>query len=229
MRIMFLNFFLYFSNSGSAYDLPRHYLFAENLTNPDYYKSLFTQIVSDSVNVFGVSSAISRPPAPIFVSLLSLASTWDSLQVIIPTMLTYGIVGYPFLLPGPVGGDFQVGNVSLHALIPPGNKLSFIHRVTSSTHFYFPFYLDNPSVELLETQSLKECKQRGQNYNESRELVMRWMQLATFLPVIRYARLPSDCDPQVLQLTKNLTSLRQQTVSGLYCQRFPFQTPYHTI
>lgn len=115
---------LNFLNSGSAYDLPRHYLFAENLTNPDYYKSLFTQTVSDSVNVFGVSSAISRPPAPIFVSLLSLASTWDSLQVIIPTMLTYGIVGYPFLLPGPVGGDFQVGNVSLHALIPPGNEPS---------------------------------------------------------------------------------------------------------
>jgi len=122
--MIFLISFLNFLNSGSAYDLPRHYLFAENLTNPDYYKSLFTQIVSDSVNVFGVSSAISRPPAPIFVSLLSLASTWDSLQVIIPTMLTYGIVGYPFLLPGPVGGDFQVGNVSLHALLPPGNEPS---------------------------------------------------------------------------------------------------------
>ncbi|XP_025411916.1 myogenesis-regulating glycosidase isoform X2 [Sipha flava] len=183
----------FYLDMGSAYDLPRHYMFAENLTNPDYYKSLFTQTVSDSVNVFGVSSAISRPPAPIFVSLLSLASTWDSLQVIIPTMLTYGIVGYPFLLPGPVGGDFQVGNVSLHALIPP----------------------DNPSSELLESQSLKECRQRGQHYNESRELVMRWMQLATFLPVIRYARLPSDCDPQVLQLTKNLTSLRQQIINPL--------------
>lgn len=110
-------------STGSAYDLPRHYLFAENLTNPDDYKSLFTRTVSDAaVNVFGVSSAISRPPAPIFVSLLSLASTWDSLQVIIPTMLTYGIVGYPFLLPGPVGGDFQVGNVSLHALNPAAGK-----------------------------------------------------------------------------------------------------------
>lgn len=200
--------------------MPRHYLFAENLTNPDYYKSLFTQTVSDSVNVFGVSSAISRPPAPIFVSLLSLASTWDSLQVIIPTMLTYGIVGYPFLLPGPVGGDFLVRNVSLHALIPPGNSepparpqksIEFFKR-----RFVFPvFRADNPSWAPLETQSLKECRQRGQNVNESRELVMRWMQLATFLPVIRYARLPSDCDPQVLQLTKNLTSLRQQIVSDV--------------
>lgn len=45
---------------------------------------------------------------------------------------------------------------------------------------------------------------------------MRWMQLATFLPVIRYARLPSDCDPQVLQLTKNLTTLRQQVVRNSF-------------
>jgi len=102
-------------------------------------------------------------------------------------------------------------------LHPPCNVISF------------SFYSDDPSNELLETQSLKECKQRGQAYNESRELVIRWMQLATFLPVIRYARLPSDCDPQVLQLTKNLTSLRQQTVSYFYCQRFPFQTSYRTI
>lgn len=201
---------------GSAYDLPRHYLFAENLTNPDDYKSLFTQTVSDSVNVFGVSSAIIRPPAPIFVSLLSLASTWDSLQVIIPTMLTYGIVGYPFLLPGPVGGDFQVGNVSLHALIPSaGTKSppSSSQDLFDYENFIFFFHSENPSLAPLETQSLKECRQHSQNYNESRELVMRWMQLATFLPVIRYARLPSDCDPQVLQLTKNLTSLRQQIVS----------------
>ncbi|XP_050525580.1 myogenesis-regulating glycosidase [Daktulosphaira vitifoliae] len=183
----------FYLDIGSAYDLPRHYLFNENLTNPDHYKSLFTQYVSDSVNVFGVSSAISRPPAPIFVSLNSLASTWDSLQVIIPTILTYGILGYPFSLPGPVGGDFLVENVSMHGFISP----------------------DNLPVEVLGTQSLKECRHREQNINDSRELVMRWMQLATFLPVIRYARLPSDCDPQVLQLTKNLTSLRQQIINPL--------------
>lgn len=88
----------------------------------------------------------------------------------------------------------------------------------SDVHYFFIFFFntDNPPVKPLETQSLKECRQRGQSYNESRELVMRWMQLATFLPVIRYARLPSDCDPQVLQLTKNLTSLRQQIVSFHY-------------
>ncbi len=67
---------------------------------------MFIDCTLAAVPVLGVSSAISRPPAPIFLSLPSLQSTWESLQVIIPTALTYGIVGYPFLMPGPVGGDY---------------------------------------------------------------------------------------------------------------------------
>lgn len=92
--------------SGSAYDLPRYYQFKKNLTNPDDYKVLFTDCVLAAVPVLAISSAISRPPAPVFLSLPSLQSSWESLQVIIPTALTYGIVGYPFLMPGPVGGDY---------------------------------------------------------------------------------------------------------------------------
>ena len=92
--------------TGSAYDLPKYYQFKRNLTNPDHYKAMFTDCALNAVPVLGVSSAISRPPVPVFLSLPSLQSTWESLQVIIPTTLTYGIVGYPFLMPGPVGGDY---------------------------------------------------------------------------------------------------------------------------
>ena len=92
--------------AGSAYDIPHFYQFHQNLTNPDHYKEIFTNKILNTVPVIGVSGAISRPPAPVFVSLPSLPSTWESLQVIIPTILTYGIVGYPFLMPGPVGGDY---------------------------------------------------------------------------------------------------------------------------
>lgn len=80
----------------------------QNLTNPDHYKALFTNSILSSVSVIGVSGAITRPPAPVFVSLPSLPSTWESLQVIIPTVLTFGIIGYPFIMPGPVGGDYLV-------------------------------------------------------------------------------------------------------------------------
>lgn len=95
--------------------MPRYYQFKKNLTNPDHFKALFVESALAAVPVLGVSSAISRPPAPIFLSLPSLQSTWESLQVIIPTVLTYGIVGYPFLMPGPVGGDYVTENMSQKA------------------------------------------------------------------------------------------------------------------
>lgn len=47
-----------------------------------------------------------------------------------------------------------------------------------------------------------------------KELYIRWLQLATFLPVIRYSHLPSEytMDKMVLELAKNLTNLRQTKV-----------------
>lgn len=99
--------------------------------NPDQYKTLFTEAVLQLVEVIGVSSAVQRPKPPVFVSLPPMSSTWESLTLIIPIVsrvpciqltqinrldfstklnylqvLTYGIIGYPFIMPGPVGGDY---------------------------------------------------------------------------------------------------------------------------
>lgn len=49
-----------------------------------------------------------------------------------------------------------------------------------------------------------------------RELYIRWLELATFLPVIRYSHLPSQYDKEVIDLAKNLTALRQQKVKTIY-------------
>ncbi|XP_014249264.1 myogenesis-regulating glycosidase isoform X3 [Cimex lectularius] len=176
----------FYLDMGTAYDMPQYYQLKQNLTNPDLYKTLFTNKMSNRIRVLGVSGAISRPPAPVFVSLPTLSSTWESLQVIIPTILTYGIVGYPFLMPGPVGGDY------LPSYDQDGSNITFRglgigdHKVSDS-------HLPN------------------------KELYIRWLQLATFLPVIRYSHLPSDyvSDNQVLEQAKVLTALRLQTVNPL--------------
>ncbi|XP_046687461.1 myogenesis-regulating glycosidase-like [Homalodisca vitripennis] len=176
----------FYLDIGTAYDMPLHYSMERNLTNPDEYKALITNAILSSVSVIGVSGAITRPPAPIFVSLPSLPSTWESLQVIIPTTLTFGIIGYPFLMPGPVGGDFVVKD----PLRFSGN---------SSLDFDFTF---------------EELIDKGL---PNKELYIRWLQLATFLPVIRYSHLPSEYkdDDQVLELAKVLTALRQKMVNPL--------------
>lgn len=46
------------------------------------------------------------------------------------------------------------------------------------------------------------------------ELYTRWLQMATFLPVMKFTHLPSKYnDEKVLEIAKNLTSLRQKVVS----------------
>ncbi|KAL1117500.1 hypothetical protein AAG570_003819 [Ranatra chinensis] len=182
----------FYLDMGTAYDMPHYYKLRRSLINPDHYKTIFTNKIHNRVSVMGVSGAISRPPAPIFVSLPSLPSTWQSLQVIIPTILTYGIVGYPFLMPGPVGGDYLPDVEPTHP--PPKNNSSV--------------------MELLSVDDLRSSEE----FNlANKELYMRWLQLATFLPVIRYSHLPSEytSDDLVLELAKVLTTLRQKTVNPL--------------
>lgn len=178
----------FYLDLGTAYDMPYYYQMERNLTNPDHYKRLFTDAILSSVNVIGVSGAIVRPPTPVFVSLPSLPSTWESLQVIIPTVLTYGIVGYPFLMPGPVGGDFVSSNTDT---LIKGNL---------TAEFALPEFEQNIITGL-----------------PNKELYIRWLQLATFLPVIRYSHLPSEYtdDIEVLELAKTLTALRQKTINPL--------------
>ncbi|KAL1454115.1 hypothetical protein WDU94_010398 [Cyamophila willieti] len=161
----------FFLDLGTAYDMPRYHSFKRNMSNPDEFKTQFVNHLIRSVNISGLSGAIYRPPTPVFVSLPVLPSSWESLQLIIPTTLTYGIIGYPFLLPGPVGGDYSVEST-------------------------------DPSKEA---------------WLPDKELYIRWLQLSTFLPVIRYSHLPSEytTDKMVLDLARNLTRLRENTINEL--------------
>lgn len=76
----------FYLDLGSAYNMPHYYRFEKTLVNPDQYKTLFTEAVLQHVEVIGVSSAVTRPRPPVFVSLPPLSSTWESLTFIIPTV-----------------------------------------------------------------------------------------------------------------------------------------------
>lgn len=72
-------------------------------------------------------------------------------------------------------------------------------------HYYcFLNFLGNETVDIFSDISTDEMPER--------ELYIRWLELATFLPVIRYSHLPSQYDKEVIELAKNLTALRQQKV-----------------
>ncbi|KAF4532919.1 hypothetical protein B566_EDAN015631 [Ephemera danica] len=152
----------FYLDLGSAYDMPHYYQFHSQLTNPDQYKTLFTNIILNSVSVVGVSSAVQRPRPPVFVSLPPLPSGWESLQSIVPATLTYGLMGYPFIMPGPIGGECDIDT-----RLP------------------------------------------------DRELYIRWLQLATFLPVIVYRHMPNQYDSEVERLAQGLAELRKTLINPL--------------
>lgn len=177
----------FYFDLGTAYDMPHYYQCEKPLINPDYYKAIFTKTFEMVLNVIGVSSAISLPRPPIFVSLPPFESSWEAIKLVIPTILTYGINGYPFIMPGAVGGDIYW----------PGSE-----QFVPSSKGYMEFNITNSTQE------------NGIDLPE-RELYMRWLQMATFLPVMKFTHLPSKYnDERVLEMAKNLTALRQKVVSN---------------
>lgn len=163
----------FYLDLGTAYNMPHYYQCEKPLLNPDQYKTLFIKSIQGAIPLFAVSSAIERPESPAFVDLPQFESSWDGLRRIIPTILSYSILGYPFLIPGAVGGD---------------------------THdFKNKYSIDDTNVTL-----------------PDRELYIRWLQLATFLPVIKHHHLPSSYgDKDISEMAKKLATIREQKVSFL--------------
>ncbi|KAJ2949760.1 hypothetical protein O0L34_g15691 [Tuta absoluta] len=172
----------FYFDLGTAYDMPHYYQCEKRLINPDQYKTIFTQTFENIFNIIGVSSAVTLPRPPIFVSMPQFESTWEDLRKVIPTILTYSVNGYPFIMPGAVGGDI------ISPRIPPIN------------------------TTILETNSTKE----EEIDLPDKELYTRWLQIATFLPVMKFTYLPSKYnDDKLLEMAKNLTILRQKLVTPL--------------
>ncbi|KAL0271579.1 UNVERIFIED_CONTAM: hypothetical protein PYX00_008634 [Menopon gallinae] len=286
----------FYLDLGTAYNMPHFYRFERTLLNPDEYKTLFTEAVLEHAEVIGVSSAVKRPRPPVFVSLPPLTSTWESLKQIIPTVLTYGIIGYPFIMPGPVGGDLHpdlayVNYTSIYlkamekemrkTTVPPvtkppevkpsvkeeppaskwleedldedldvdvengtkSHKAEVKHNHTGDVNVfsanYDSFFNKNVNVStaadilknLTVTNSVEVLEKASESFpgdimvNDhtqeftflpDKELYIRWLQLATFLPVIRFTHLPSTYkDDSVLEMAKALTSLRVKIVNPL--------------
>ncbi|KAL4713806.1 hypothetical protein ACJJTC_012323 [Scirpophaga incertulas] len=178
----------FYFDLGTAYDLPHYYQCEKKLINPDQYKTIFIKTFESTLSVIGVSSAVSLPRPPIFVSLPPFESTWEALSLVIPTMLTYGINGFPFIMPGAVGGDIYW----------PGSE-QFLPSAKGSLDVNFTSINHHNGIDLPEV-----------------ELYMRWLQMATFLPVMKFTHLPSKYnDERVLEMAKNLTTLRQKLVTPL--------------
>ncbi|KAJ1522038.1 hypothetical protein ONE63_002356 [Megalurothrips usitatus] len=247
----------FFLDLGVAYDLPYYYKFQTPLTNPDHFMTAFTELVQSSASVLGVSSAIKRPRVPTFVTLPAVPSTWRGLQSVIPTILTYGIIGYPFIMPGAVGGDYDEEPVNGNSTtaVPFASGAAGRNATTTATTPAAAAMAAGASMEeAVEGDGSAETLGSGLRLESGAglgaglgqgpgvgagaglgtgpslgeeelqevvrladtELYVRWMQLANFLPVLRYTTLPNKYGSElILESARTLTSLRQKTVNPL--------------
>ena len=94
-------------DGGSATYLPFQYTL--NGTNiPSNYCVQYAKLASDVNNMVEVRVADHSQDLPLFVRFLDRDSDWDTamgLTSVIPTVLTFGILGYPFILPDMIGGN----------------------------------------------------------------------------------------------------------------------------
>lgn len=154
--------------------MPHYYQCSRSLLNPDEYKTIFGRKFEDSIKIWAYSGAITIPKLPSFLSLPPVNASWEGLQSILPTALAYGVIGYPFIIPGAVGGDYYV----------PGNDSTIL-----SYHS-----LDQPQLP-------------------DQELFVRWYQLSTFLPSMRFSHLPEEYKSDfITDIAKELSALRETIV-----------------
>jgi len=244
-----------FLDFGSTSDFPRYYDFAEPLSSPDEYKEIFMKAVKNLSQVYaiGTSGATIQPKLPTFVTLSPIPSTWGGLQTIIPNMLSLAVAGFPFVMPGVVGGDYMQPTPPI-PLTPSPNPLlatringktiidqlgSRIGNETTTgseqrdgneTTIIDPLLSGNltttsgdpldgngtDSDQLVQMVNHAVTVEKAEDPDgggmeatqPDRELYARWMELAHFLPVVQYSLLPSEYDPQLVGLARELKNTR---------------------
>ena len=82
--------------------------FRGNLSSPNEYVMKMAELGSNLGHINIQQSAFSSQHVPMWLRIYGQESQWrgdNSLQTVIPSVLTLGILGYPFILPDVIGGN----------------------------------------------------------------------------------------------------------------------------
>jgi alpha-glucosidase len=144
-------------DAGETNWLPYSSKFGDEHNQPNIYTTKYVEAVAAYGGMVEVRSGRRNQNLPIFTRMLDKDSRWgydNGLKSLIPTLLHFGLLGYPFVLPDMIGGNAYNGR-------PSG------------------------------------------------ELYVRWMQANTFMPAVQFSLVPWNYDAQVVQLTKDALTLRE--------------------
>lgn len=114
-------------DAGETKWLPPSYKPHLEFSNPNTYTRLWSELAYEAdknVRHQEVRVGSQTQHLPIFVRMLDKDSTWgydNGLKTLIPAALTFGLLGYPFVLPDMIGGNAYNG--SLNGLAYPEREL----------------------------------------------------------------------------------------------------------
>ena len=142
--------------------------------------------VSD--NLAEVRAVYKNQNLPIFVRMLDKISKWDydlGLRTLIPTALTMGLIGYPFILPDMVGGNGYGPDSDLYTTVLPEKELyirwmqvtAFMPAVQFSI---VPWDYDKETVDIC-----RQYMELHQNYVAPRMIKLARQAVASGSPMIR--------------------------------------------
>lgn len=91
-------------HGGDVSHLPFCYQFHNQSMDPGQFSLEYAKFAAEFKGV-NINVGYRSQLLPIFVKMNNKDSTWDGLKSLIPTVLTFGIIGYPYVLPSVIGGS----------------------------------------------------------------------------------------------------------------------------
>ena len=136
-------------DAGETDYLPYAYEFSEPQINPNYFSKNYVELVAAKFKLAEVRVGYKSQSAPILVRLLDRTSVWETtngLKSVLTATLTFGILGYPFVLPDMVGGNAYIVKPTKELYIRWAQLNAFLPSIQFSLP---PWNYDNETVAIV--------------------------------------------------------------------------------
>lgn len=159
-------------DAGESSWLPENYtLQVDERFWPNIYSIKYMETVTQFGNMIEARVGHNTQQFPVFIRMLDKDSSWDynnGLKTLIPSLLHFGLLGYPFVLPDMIGGNAYAGRPSKELFVRWAQANAFMPALQFSV---LPWEYDEEVTEL--------CQEVTRLHSEYTPLLLSLAQEAT--------------------------------------------------
>jgi len=192
-------------DGGEASHLPSDAVLHQMVKSRNEYSHHYVEWVTENFSFCEVRTGWFNQTSPILFRLWDLWSTWthaNGLRSIIPATLSLSLTGYPFTFPDMIGGNG-------YFTFPENRFLNFL-----ITRFIIPImerYKRGSSEDedvSISVSDVPSFIQKLQIFGwPTAELMIRWTQLNTLMPVMQFSIKPWDFGNRCAEICRKYTNL----------------------